>query len=51
MNEFHNGGFTPEFWVSMLKENIALLWDYVYVDIDIDRYRYISSDKVIIPDL
>ena len=29
MNEFYNGGFTPEFSVSMLKETIALVRDYV----------------------
>ena len=29
MNEFYNGGFSPEFSVSMLKEIIALVQDYV----------------------
>ena len=29
MNEVYNGGFTPEFSVSMLKKIIALVWDYV----------------------
>ena len=29
MNEFYNGGFTPEFSVSMLKETIALVRDHV----------------------
>ena len=29
INEFYNGGFTPEFSVSMLKESIALVRDYV----------------------
>ena len=29
MNEFYNGGFAPEFSVSMLKETIALVRDYV----------------------
>ena len=29
MNEVYNGGFAPEFSVSMLKETIALIWDYV----------------------
>ena len=29
MNEFYNGGFLPEFSVSMLKEIIALVGDYV----------------------
>ena len=30
MNEVYNGGFAPEFSVSMLKGTIALVWDYVY---------------------
>ena len=30
MNEVYNGGFLPEFSVLMLKEIIALVWDYVY---------------------
>ena len=30
MNEFYNGVFVPEFSVSMLKETIALVWDYVF---------------------
>ena len=38
MNEFYNGGFTPEFSVSMLKETIALVRDYVS---DIYIYIYI----------
>ena len=29
MNEFYNGRFTPEFSVSMLKETMALVPDYV----------------------
>ena len=29
MNEIYNGGFAPEFSVSILKETIALIWDYV----------------------
>ena len=29
MNEVYNGRFAPEFSVSMLKETIALVWDYV----------------------
>ena len=29
MNEFYNGGFLPEFSVSMLKEIITLVRDYV----------------------
>ena len=29
MNKVHNGGFSPEFSVSMLKEIIAMVWDYV----------------------
>ena len=29
MKEFYNGGFAPEFSVSMLKETVALLRDYV----------------------
>ena len=29
MNEFYNGGFAPVFSVSMLKETIALVRDYV----------------------
>ena len=29
MNEVYGGGFLPEFSVSMLKEIIALVWDYV----------------------
>ena len=29
MNEVYNGGFPPEFSVSMLKEVIALVRDYV----------------------
>ena len=29
MNEFYNGGFAPEFCVSVLKETIALVRDYV----------------------
>ena len=29
MNEVYNGGFAPEFSVSMLKETIALVKDYV----------------------
>ena len=29
MNEVYNGGFAPEFSVSMLKETIALVRDYV----------------------
>ena len=29
MNEVYNGGFAAEFRVSMLKEIIALVWDYV----------------------
>ena len=29
MNEFYNGGFAPEFSVSMLKETITQVWDYV----------------------
>ena len=30
MNEVYNGGFFPEFSVSMSKEIIALVWEYVY---------------------
>ena len=30
MSEVYNGGFAPEFSVSMLKETIALIRDYVY---------------------
>ena len=30
MNEFYNGVFASEFSVSMLKETIALVWDYVF---------------------
>ena len=30
MNEVYNGGFAPEFSVSMLQKIIALVWDYVY---------------------
>ena len=30
MNEVCNGGFLPEFSVWMLKEIIALVWEYVY---------------------
>ena len=30
MNEVYNGGFTPEFSVSMRKETTSLVWDYVY---------------------
>ena len=30
MNEVYNGGFAPEFSVSMLKETIALVRDNVY---------------------
>ena len=29
MNEFYNCGFAPEFSVSMLKETIALVGDYM----------------------
>ena len=29
MNEFYNGGFAQEFSVSILKETIALVRDYV----------------------
>ena len=29
MNEVYNDRFFPEFIVSMLKEAIALVWDYV----------------------
>ena len=29
-NKVYNGGFAPEFSVSMLKETIALIRDYVY---------------------
>ena len=29
MNKVYNGGFSPELSVSMLKETIALVWDYV----------------------
>ena len=29
MSEVYNGGFLPEFSVLMLKEIIALVWDYV----------------------
>ena len=29
MNQFYNGGFVPEFSVSMLKETVALVRDYV----------------------
>ena len=29
MNEVYNGGFAPEFNVSMLKETIVLVGDYV----------------------
>ena len=29
MNEVYNGGFAPEFSVSVLKETIALVRDYV----------------------
>ena len=29
MNEVYNGGFAPEFSVSMLKETIALVREYV----------------------
>ena len=29
MNEFYNGGFSPEFSVSVFKEIIALVGDYV----------------------
>ena len=30
MNEVCNGVFAPEFSVSILKETIAPVWDYVY---------------------
>ena len=30
MNEVYKGRFSPEFSVSVLKEIIALVWDYVY---------------------
>ena len=30
INEVYNGGFAPEFSVSLLKETIALIRDYVY---------------------
>ena len=30
MNEVYNGGFAPDFSVSMLKETITLVWDYVH---------------------
>ena len=30
MNKVCNGGFVPEWSVSMLKETIMLVWDYVY---------------------
>ena len=29
MKEVYNGGFAPKFSVSILKETIALVWDYV----------------------
>ena len=29
MNQFYDGGFTPEIKVSMLKETVALVRDYV----------------------
>ena len=29
MNEICNGGFAPDFSVSMLDETITLVWDYV----------------------
>ena len=32
MNEFYNGGFSSEFSVSMLKEVIVLVRDYVQID-------------------
>ena len=37
MNEVYNGGFAPEFSVSMLKETIALVYIYIYI------YIYINS--------
>ena len=30
LNKVYNGGFSPEFSVSLLKEIIALVGDYVY---------------------
>ena len=30
MKGAYDGGFAPEFSVSMLKEIMALVWDYVY---------------------
>ena len=30
MNEVYNSEFLPEFNVSILKEIVALVWDYVY---------------------
>ena len=30
INKVYNGGFVPEFSVSMSKEIIALIWDYIY---------------------
>ena len=30
MNKVYNGGFSPQLSVSMLKETIALVGDYVY---------------------
>ena len=30
MNKIYDGGFSPVFNISMLKEIIALVWEYVY---------------------
>ena len=47
MNEVYNGGFSPEFSVSMLKETIALVRDYVseiiYIWIYVSEIIYVEK--------
>ena len=47
MNKVYNGGFSPEFSVSMLKETIALVRDYVseiiYIWIYVSEIIYVEK--------
>ena len=42
MNEVYNGRFSPEFSVSMLKEIIMLVWEYVY---ETGKYKAKLTEK------
>ena len=46
MNEFYNGGFAPEFSVSMLKETLALVPNYLS---ETGKYKVYLAEKYNVP--